>query len=379
MSLKSKLSLGRKEENTDFKNVDYSLLVIILMLLCFGLVMVFSASSANAHYVQGDATYFFKRQFIWAVAGLLIMWFVSKFSYKKIKQYANLLFTITIIMLILVPFIGIKINGARRWLGFGSLTFQPSEFAKLTLVLFLAKSISIFPKRTEQLVNGYIRYFAIIVAVAGLVLLQPHMSGAIVIALGGVAVLFAAGYKIRYFIITGMGALPAVLALAIMSPYRLKRITSFLDPFADKLGESWQIVQSLYAIGSGGLFGMGLGQSRQKFLYIPEPQNDFIFAIVCEELGFIGAVFVIFLFALLIWKGIMIAKDAPDEFSALTATGITSLVAVQVLMNIAVVSSMMPVTGVPLPFFSYGGSSLVILLIEMGILLNISRHIKKTR
>ncbi len=379
MSLKSKLSQGRKKEKNDIDNVDYSLLVIILMLLCFGLVMVFSASSANAHYVQGDATYFFKRQLIWAVAGLLIMWFVSQFSYKKIKQYANLLFTITIVMLILVPFIGIKINGARRWLGFGSLTFQPSEFAKLTLVLFLAKSISIFPGRTKQLTNGYIRYFIIIVAVAGLVLLQPHMSGAIVIAMGGVAVLFAAGYKIRYFVITAMGALPALLALAIMSPYRLKRITSFLDPFADKLGESWQIVQSLYAIGSGGLFGMGLGQSRQKFLYIPEPQNDFIFAIICEELGFIGAVFVIFLFALLIWKGIMIAKDAPDEFAALTATGITSLVAVQVLMNIAVVSSMMPVTGVPLPFFSYGGSSLVIMLIEMGILLNISRYTKKTR
>ena len=377
MSLKSKLGLKSKGEKVKTNTVDYSLVVIILMLLCFGLVMVFSASSANAHYVQGDATFFFRKQLLWALAGIVAMWFVSMFSYTKLKRYANLLFVITIIMLLLVPFIGVEANGARRWLGFGSFTFQPSEFVKLTLVLFLARSITYFPERVQKLGGGYIRYLLIIGIVAGLVLLQPHMSGSIVVAFAGVAVLYAAGYKMRYFIITALGAVPLLIVLAVTSPYRLKRITSFLDPFADKLGESWQIVQSLYAIGSGGIFGLGLGQSRQKFLYIPEPQNDFIFAIVCEELGFVGAVFVIFLFALLIWKGIMIAKDAPDEFSGLVATGITSLVAVQVLMNIAVVTSMMPVTGVPLPFFSYGGSSLMILLIEMGILLNISRYVKK--
>ena len=377
MALRSKPNDNLIQKTPAIKPVDYSLVVIILMLLCFGLVMVFSASSANAHYAYKDATYFFKRQLLWAIAGLVVMWFVSLFSYKKLRRYANLLFTVTILMLLLVPIIGLEVNGAKRWLGFGSLSFQPSEFAKLTLVLFLARSISYFPNRIAKLGDGYLRYMLIIVGVAGLVLLEPHMSGAIVIGVGGCAVLFAAGYKIRYFVTTVMCAFPALLGLAIASPYRFKRITSFLDPFADKLGESWQIVQSLYAIGSGGLFGLGLGQSRQKFLYIPEPQNDFIYAIICEELGFIGALFVIFLFGLLIWKGIMIAKEAPDEFSSLTAAGITSLIAVQVLMNIAVVTSTMPVTGVPLPFFSYGGSSLVILLIEMGILLNISRHIDK--
>ena len=366
-----------KDKSHGIKSVDYSLVVIILMLLCFGLVMVFSASSANAHYAHGDATYFFKKQLLWAVAGIVVMWIVSLFSYKKLRRYANLLFTVTIVMLLLVPLIGVEANGAKRWLGVGSLTFQPSEFAKLTLVLFLARSITYYPKRLDKLVDGYLRYMLVIIVISCLVLLQPHMSGAIVIAVGGCAVLFAAGFKLRYFITTVLCAIPALLALAITSPYRFKRITSFLDPFSDVQGESWQIVQSLYAIGSGGLFGLGLGQSRQKFLYIPEPQNDFIYAIICEELGFIGAVFVIFLFGLLIWKGIMIAKEAPDEFSSLTAAGITSLVAVQVLMNIAVVTSTMPVTGVPLPFFSYGGSSLVILLIEMGILLNISRHIDK--
>lgn len=377
MAVKSKFKFNTKERNPNHKPVDYSLVVIILMLLCFGLVMVFSASSANAHYVYGDAMYFFKRQLLWAAFGLVVMWLVSKFPYKLIKQYTNLLFVITIVLLLLVPLIGREINGAKRWIGVGSFTFQPSEFAKITLVMFLAKSLTIYPKRINQLTTGYLRYMGIILIVSGIVLLQPHMSGAVVIAVGGIAVLFAAGFKLRYFFTTLLCGIPALLALAIGSPYRFKRITSFLDPFADRLGESWQIVQSLYAIGSGGLFGLGLGQSRQKFLYIPEPQNDFIFAIVCEELGFIGAVFVIFLFGLLIWKGVMIAKKAPDEFSALTAIGITSLVAVQFLMNIAVVSSMMPVTGVPLPFFSYGGTSLVILLMEMGMLLNISRYCEK--
>lgn len=377
MSFKSKFKLATKISKEEKNSLDYSLVVIILMLLCFGLIMVFSASSANAHYQFGDAMYFFKKQLIWAVAGLIMMWAVSTFPYKKIKQYTNLLFVITVVMLLLVPLIGTEVNGAKRWLGIGSLSFQPSEVAKLTLVLFLAKSITVFPERVKSLTGGYFRYLLIIVAVALVILIQPHLSGAIVVAVGGMAVLFAAGFKVKYFVVTLLCAIPALWGLSVASPYRFKRITSFLDPFADKLGESWQIVQSLYAIGSGGLFGLGLGQSRQKFLYIPEPQNDFIFAIICEELGFIGAVFVMFLFALLIWKGIMIAKNAPDEFSALTATGITSLVAVQVLMNIAVVTSTMPVTGVPLPFFSYGGTSLGILLVEMGILLNISRNIKK--
>ena len=377
MSIKSKLKINTREGKAKLDPVDHSLVVIILMLLCFGLVMVFSASSANAHYVHGNATFFFKKQLVWAVAGLAAMWVVSTFPYKKIKQFSNLLFVVTILLLVIVKLAGKEINGARRWLGFGSLTFQPSEVAKLTLILFLAKSITVYPNRINQLKNGYLRYLLIIAFVAGLVLLQPHLSGALVIAVGGMAVLFAAGYKKKYFIGTALCGIPLVIYLAIAEPYRFKRITTFLDPFSDMLGESWQIVQSLYAIGSGGLFGLGLGQSRQKFLYIPEPQNDFIFAIICEELGFVGAVFLMFLFALLIWKGIMIAKNAPDEYSALVATGITSLVAVQVLMNIAVVTSTIPVTGVPLPFFSYGGSSLMILLMEMGILLNISRNIEK--
>ena len=377
MSLKSRLIKKLEYDKNRSDSMDYSLLVIILMLLAFGLVMVFSASSANAHYQYGDATFFFKKQFIWAVVGIAVMLMTSKFHYKNIQRYANLLFTISIVLLLMVFVIGTEVNGAKRWLGMGGFSFQPSEVVKITLVFFLSKSLTNYPHRTESLVDGFIRYIGIIVVVAGLVLLQPHMSGAMVIAIAGCVVLFASGFKIRYFVVSGLAALPLVWTLIMSSDYRRKRLTSFLDPFKDKMDESWQIVQSLYAIASGGLYGMGLGQSRQKFLYIPEPQNDFIFAVICEELGFLGAIFVMFLFTLLIWKGINIARKAPDEFSCLVATGITSLIAVQVIMNIAVVTSSMPVTGVTLPFFSYGGTSLVILLVGMGVLLNISRYVDK--
>lgn len=378
VSLRSELkAAGRKNKKSSENSIDYTFLVIILMLLAFGLVMVFSASSASAHYIQGDATYFFKRQLLWAILGLISMFAMSKIPYKVLYRYTNLLFVGSIVLLLLVPIIGVDSNGAKRWLGVGPVTFQPSEVAKLTVIIFLAKAISRDPDSVNHFKKGFLKYLGIVVIIAGIVLIEPHMSGAMVIMLVGCAVLFVAGFKGIYFAGMASLAIPAAIALAVFSPYRLKRVTSFLNPFADKLGDSWQIVQSLYAIGSGGLFGLGLGQSRQKFLYIPEPQTDFIYSIICEELGFVGAVFVILLFALLIWKGIVIARKAPDVFSSLTVSGIIALVAVQVLMNIAVVTSTMPVTGIPLPFFSYGGSSILFLLTEMGIVLNISRYTAK--
>ena len=372
-----KLSDGRKNRKAPENTVDHTLVVIVLSLLAFGLVMVFSSSSASAHYIQGDATYFFKRQFLWAVLGIISMYVMSKIPYKVLYRYTNLIFTISVILLLFVLVIGREINGAKRWLGIGSAVFQPSEIAKLAIILFLAKSISKNPDSVYKFKDGFLKYMVIIVILAAIVLAEPHMSGAMVIGLVGCAVLFVAGFKGIYFALMGSCAVPAVLALAILSPYRLKRVTSFLHPFEDKLGDSWQIVQSLYAIGSGGLFGLGLGQSRQKFLYIPEPQTDFIYAIICEELGFVGAVLVILLFAILIWKCILIARKAPDTFSSLTVSGITALIAIQVLLNIAVVTSTMPVTGIPLPFFSYGGTSLLFLLTEIGIILNISRYTSK--
>lgn len=353
--------------------VDFSFLIIVLMLVIYGLIMVFSASSASAHHYQGDTLYFIKRQLIWAVLGVIAMIVISNIPYKVVKKLAFPIFAVSVVCLALVPIIGKEINGAKRWLGFGSLGFQPSELAKFAMIIFLSKLLA--DNRFDlNNVKGFWTYLCIIGGIALIILIEPHLSGAMVVALTSVVILYMAGAKGKHLgTLLPMGA--GALAVAIIiEPYRMKRFTTFLNPFADTLGDGWQVVQSLYAIGSGGLFGLGLGQSRQKFLYIPEPHNDFIFSIICEELGFVGAVFTILLFVMLIWRGIRISILAPDKFSSLLSGGIMSLVAIQVLMNIAVVTSSMPATGVPLPFFSYGGTSLLFMLASMGVMLNISRY-----
>ena len=356
------------------KKMDYSFLIIVITLLCYGLIMVFSASSASAHYQYDDAYYFIKRQFAWALIGVIVMLMVSRISYKTIYKYALHLMVITIVLLILVPIIGIEAKGAKRWLGFGAVSFQPSEVAKFAIIVFLARSLSVNPDALKTFTKGFLPYVCIIGLVALLVFIEPHLSGAVVIALAGFAVLFGAGAKIKHFITIGVPAVVAVVVAMFSAEYRADRFFAFLDPFKYKQGEGYQIVQSLYAIGSGGFFGLGLGQSRQKYLYLPEAQNDFVFSIICEELGFFGALLMVVLFALLIWKGVKIACNAPDKFSKLTVLGIISLIAIQVIINIAVVTSSMPATGMPLPFFSYGGTSLVFILAEMGVVLSISRE-----
>lgn len=361
------------------KSIDFTFLIVVLMLLAYGLIMVFSASSASAHYRYDDAFYFIKRQFLWALVGLVAMFVTSRINYKVYYKFALPILLIAIVLLILVkiPGIGQVRNGARRWLGFGPLTFQPSEIAKYALIIFLAKSLPQNQENLKKFWTGFVPYLVVIGVVAGLVLIEPHMSGTMIILMIGVLMLFLAGAKIWHFLILALPAVGAVAAMIAISPYRMQRFLTFLDPFSDILGDSWQVVQSLYAIGSGGLFGLGLGQSRQKFLYLPEPQNDFIFSIICEELGFFGALLVVVLFVILIWKGIKIAMHAPDAFSGMLVGGITALIGIQVLMNIAVVTSSMPATGIPLPFFSYGGTSLLFILCGMGIILNVSRYIEK--
>ncbi len=367
---------GKKIKKT--KNIDYTFLAVVIMLLAYGLIMMFSASSATAHYRMDDTFYFIKRQALWAVIGLAGMYVVSKIPYKVYYKLALPLLGIAgvLLLLVLTP-LGVESNGAQRWLGFGSFTFQPSEIAKFAIIIFLAKSLSDNKDMLEKFWSGFVIYLGVVGIIAGLVLLEPHMSGAMIIAGIGLVMLFAAGAKLSHiFALLPVGAL-GVAAMIIAAPYRMKRFTAFLDPFADPLETGFQAVQSLYAIGSGGLFGLGLGQSRQKFLYLPEPQNDFIFSIICEELGFFGALLVIILFAVLIWKGIQIAINAPDAFSSLLVTGITAMIGIQVVLNIAVVTSSIPNTGVPLPFFSYGGTSLCFVLCGMGIILNVTRHISK--
>ncbi len=358
------------------KQIDFQFLIIVMALLALGLIMVFSASSESARHNFGDAYYFIKRQLIWALISLAAMTFFANFDYRRFGRFALPILIVSILLLMLVLFIGDDIKGGKRWLNLGFSSFQPSEAAKIAVIIFFSRSLSKNPGILEKFWTGLLPYLGVLGIFAGLLMLEPHFSGTVVLVLVGVIILFVAGAKISHLLMLGTPAVVVGWLLVISSEYRWRRITAFLDPFRDKLGDGWQIIQSLFAIGSGGIFGLGLGRSRQKFLYIPEPHNDFIFSILCEELGFIGAFLTILLFAALIWRGIKIAMNASDTFGSLLAVGITSLIAVEVIINIAVVTSSMPVTGMPLPFFSYGGTALFAIMCCMGIMLNISRYSK---
>ncbi len=358
-------------------DLDYYLLTVIVILLLYGLVMVFSASSANAAKELGDSYYYLRNQAFMSGAGLIAMFVLSKYDYHKLGKWANVLFIGTIIILLAVLVVGTESKGAKRWLGIGPASFQPSEMAKITMIIFLSFKLSLDKGKLKTSGKEVGRYLVIIGVVCLLILLEKHLSGTIVVLAVCALLLFIAGLPWRYFAMGGVGTVLAVIAAIMLEPYRLRRLYTFFDPFKYKMDEGWQIVQSLFAIGSGGLFGLGLGRSRQKYQNIPEPQNDFIFSIICEELGFIGAALVIVLFAIFVYRGINIAMRAPDRFGRYLAFGITALVAIQVVINIAVVTSVMPVTGMQLPLFSAGGSSMVFLLAGMGILLNVSRQCKK--
>ena len=360
--------------------MDLPFLFLVLVLLVIGLIMLFSASYANAYYRYGSSYFFINKQAVFAVLGLAVMIALSYFDYHHFHKLAVPILLFSFAVLVLVRFLpGVK--GVHRWIDLGPLgQFQPSEVAKFAIVLIFAHLISLNFNRMGTFRYGVLPYVLILGATAALLLWEPHVSATVIIALLGAVMLFIGGVKLRWFVgafgILGAGVVYLVLFAKEFS-YASDRITAWLDPFsnatAQLIEDTWQTRQSLYAIGSGGLLGLGLGQSRQKFLYLPEPQNDFIFAIVCEELGFIGALIVIILFAMLIWRGITISLRAKDKFGMLLGIGIVVQVGLQVILNIAVVTNTVPNTGISLPFFSYGGSSLVILLAEMGIVLSISR------
>ncbi len=356
---------------------DFGFLFMVVLLLALGLLMVFSASYPYAYYYFEDGLYFIKRQSIWALLGIGAMFLTANFDYRRYKKLAFPLLVASAILLLAVLIIGQDINGAKRWLGIGGLSFQPSEIAKIALIIYFAASLAQTRDNIKKF-NYLIRYLAIMLVFMGLLLLEPHLSICIIIGLTLVIMLLVSGAKILHFALLAIPVAGAGTLAIALEPYRLARWTTFLDPFSDALGAGWQIIQSLYAIGSGGLFGVGFGNSRQKFLYVSEPQNDFIFSIVCEELGLIGAIVILILFAILLWRGMKIAISAPDTFGCLLVTGITALVGVQVILNIAVVTSSIPTTGIPLPFFSAGGSSLFFLLAAMGIVLNVSKYKKQT-
>ncbi len=361
------------------KPVDYTLVITLLLLLTLGLVMVLSASSPSALSESGNSYKYFTRQLIFAILGIVAMCFISKVDYRFYQKFYKHAWIIAFILLLLVLLVGREVNEAKRWIYItNSFSFQPSEVVKILMIIFYA---GILTKNRQQLGSfrqGIAKHVFMLAPIIALLLLQPHFSASIVIIGICCIMMIMAGCKFWQFVVAGLTiGVPSLVGLIAMAPYRLARVTTFLDPWKDATGAGWQVIQSLYAIGSGGLFGVGLGESKQKYLYIPEPHNDFIFSVLSEELGFIGCALVIILFAIFIWRGILIAMKAPDMFGSLTAIGITSMVAIQVIINIAVVTSSMPATGMPLPFFSYGGTALFILLCEMGILLNISRASNK--
>ena len=358
--------------------VDLPFLVLVLALVAFGLVMLFSASYAVALYRRGDPYAYIRPQLLYAALGLGAMWLASRVDYHLYHKLAWPVLGVSLVLLAAVLFMP-EYNGCKRWLVIpGVGTLQPSEIAKFAVVLAFAHIISLNASRMQSFAVGVLPFALVLGAVAVLMLLEPHLSGTLLILGIGAVLMFVGGTALKWFLLAGVSAVGAVgAAVAVMPdlvPYAAARLASWLDPFADPLGDGHQTIQSLYAIGSGGATGLGLGNSRQKHLFVPEPQNDFIFSIVCEELGFVGALAVVGLFVLLLLRGITLAVRAPDRFGGLLVVGFVVQVAMQAALNIAVVTNTIPNTGISLPFFSSGGTSLMMLLGEMGVVLSVSRQ-----
>lgn len=358
------------------KKVDYLLLFGIIMISIFGVVMIYSASYVWAEYKFHDPLKFAKTQFLFLVVSYILIFFSLKIPYQKYLSYANLIFFICFILLILVliPGIGTVRNGSRSWFGIGGFGIQPSEFTKLGMIIFTSKYLAYNEKVLKNIKSGVLPILGVLMLVFGLIMLQPDFGTGVIIVISIIVLLFVSGVNMGFFIKLGFIGLLGVVALIIAAPYRMKRIVSFLNPWSDPLGSGFQIIQSLYAIGPGGLLGLGFGNSIQKHFYLPEPQTDFIFAIISEEFGFLGILIVASLFLLIIYRGFHISIHCENKFGKYLSFGITFQLAFQALLNLMVVVGLIPVTGVTLPFLSYGGSSLLITMISMGILLNISKY-----
>ncbi|MPW25180.1 putative lipid II flippase FtsW [Alkalibaculum sp. M08DMB] len=363
-----------KENQSKKVPSDFLLIFCILSLLCIGVIMVFSASIyTSAVKYNGDQYFLFKKQLLFAGVGLIVMMVVSKINYKIYHRYHKIILAISILLLIAVLFVGQELNGARRWFSLGGLSLQPSEIAKYGVVIFCAATLSSMKDQVRSFRKGLLPYLILIGVVSGLIYKQPNLSTALIIAVIVIGMVFVAGGNLGYIMGLGGGLVGAALYAMLFIGWRKDRVESFFDPSANITGSGWQARQSLLALGSGGIFGQGLGNGKQKMFYLPEPQNDFIFAHIGEELGLIGTLLILALFLLLIWRGLRISLYAPDTFSSLLSFGVVLMVGLQVLINVCVVTQIIPVTGIPLPFISAGGSSLLFLMGGMGILLNISK------
>ena len=359
-------------------SIDLPFAALTLLLLTIGVVMVLSASYARAYYSAAtghNAAYYFMRQLGFALAGVGAMYALSLFPMQFYRRMSFLVLAAAAGLLALVPVIGVSQGDAKRWISLGFTTFQPSEIAKIGIILYFAALICKFKGRMRTVRYGILPFAGVLLIIVALLVMEPHFSAAIIIIAIGAVMLFLGGVRLYWFVGALIAALAALGVVMTFFPYASSRITTWLDPFANTSGSGYQIVQSLYAIGSGGLFGLGLGQGRQKYLYLPEEHNDFIFPVVCEELGFAGAIAILILFALLVIRGYWLAMHMRDRYSFLVTAGITTLLAIQVILNVAVVTNLVPCTGISLPFFSYGGTALLIQLAEMGIVLSASRDI----
>lgn len=360
------------------QTIDILLLIAVILITIFGLIMIFSASNIWAEYKFNDPFKYLKHQSLFFVIGLILMIITSKINYQSYYNKSNLILIVCFILLILVliPGIGTVRNGSRSWFGIGSFGIQPSEFTKLAMIIFVSKYLSKNSKIIKNIKQGVLPIIGLTLLIFGLIMLQPDFGTGTIIVMTIIGLLFVGGVDFKFFLRIGLVGLIGVAGLIAVAPYRLTRILSFLNPWKDPLGSGFQIIQSLYAIGPGGLLGFGLGNSRQKHFYLPEPQTDFIFSIISEEFGFLGVIIVVSLFLIIIIKGFQIARRCQDLFGKYLSFGIMFGLSFQTILNLMVVVGLIPVTGVTLPFLSYGGSSLIITLISMGVVLNISRYQK---
>lgn len=358
------------------KKMDISLFIAVIVLATFGLLMIYSASSIWAEYKFQDSFYYMKRQFIFLVIGIFLMVATSKIDYNIYYEKSNkiLITCLILLVLVLIPGIGSVRNGSRSWFGIASFGIQPSEAAKLGLIIFASKYLSNSSKFIRSYKQGVFPILGVVFLFFGLIMLQPDLGTGMIIVVSIISLLFIAGVNMKFFIGGGLLGVIGVIILILIAPYRMDRITSFVDPWKDPLGTGFQIIQSLYAIGPGGLLGTGFLKSIQKQFYLPEPQTDFIFSIIAEEFGIVGAIFVAGLFLFIIYRGLKISLNCKDSFAKYLSFGMTFQLAFQAMMNLMVVIGMIPVTGVTLPFLSYGGSSLLITMFGIGIILNISRY-----
>jgi cell division protein FtsW len=355
---------------------DYFLFLVVVALVGFGVVMVYSASAILATDRFRDPYFFLRKQCFWALLGLGALWATMGVDYRRWRAVVLPLLGLAVFLLVavLLPGFGQEINGTRRWLRWGPVSFQPTELAKLALVLYLADFLARRQAQIGSFWRGFLPPLLVTAAMAALILKQPDLGSSVALVAVVLSTIYVAGARLRHMAVVALAAVPVIVLLVTGASYRLRRVFAFIDPWADPRGAGFQIIQSYLALGGGGLTGRGLGESKQKLFYLPEPHTDFIFAIVGEELGFVGAVVTVVLFGLLLWRGMRIALRVADPFGALAAIGITAMLTTQALVNLGVVVGLLPTKGLPLPFVSFGGSSLLVAMASVGLLLNISLH-----